>query len=85
VFTSSGCPACHPAPDYTRAAPADVGTGGLFEVPSLVGVGRRLPVIHDGCAATLEQRFDPGCGGSAHGPALSDTDRADLVAFLDTL
>ena len=65
----------------------DVGTGGQFQVPSLLGVSQRLPVMHDGCARTLDERFDPDCGGATHGQvaALSETDREDLIAFLETL
>jgi hypothetical protein len=63
----------------------DVGTGGAFQAPSLVGVGARLPLMHDGCADTLRERFDPACGGDAHGPALSDEEVDALVAYLETL
>jgi hypothetical protein len=52
-----------------------------------VGVAARAPFMHDGCAATLTQRFDPSCGGSAHGnvSGLGAGDIADLVAYLETL
>jgi cytochrome c peroxidase len=85
VFEAAGCPACHVPPGYTSATSQDIWTGGSFQVPSLIGVSARLPVMHDGCAATLEDRFDPACGGDAHGPALSPADQADLIAFLETL
>ena len=65
-----------------------MGTGGLFEVPSLRGVGLRLPLLHNGCADTLEERFDPACGGGdQHGTTsqLSATEIADLVAYLGSL
>jgi len=56
-------------------------------VPSLLGVGYREPLMHDGCAATLKDRFDGTCGGEMHGTllGLSDQNRADLVAYLQTL
>ena len=38
--------------------------GGAFQVPSLVGIGTRGPFMHDGCAATLRDRFNPACGGA---------------------
>ena len=41
--------------------------GGAFQVPSLVGIGTRGPFMHDGCAATLRDRFNPACGGAQHG------------------
>jgi hypothetical protein len=65
-----------------------VGTGGEFQVPSLLGVGTRLPLMHDGCAETLRDRFDdPDCGGHDHGDTsqLSSSDVDALVTFLETL
>jgi hypothetical protein len=43
--------------------------------------------MHDGCAPTLSARFDPACGGTAHGElaGLDDAGRADLVAYLESL
>ncbi len=79
------CGRCHSGPTLTNGQSRDVGTGGAFQVPSLVGVADRLPVMHDGCATTLERRFDPSCGGAEHGPALSDAQRADLIAYWESL
>jgi len=66
-----------------------VGTGEMFQVPSLRGVGWRAPYMHDGCAATLSDRFtDATCGGGdQHGMTsqLSEADRADLIAYLQSL
>lgn len=64
----------------------DVGTGGAFQVPPLVGVSWRAPFLHDGCAATLADRFG-SCATSAHGKtqALGTGDVADLVAYLESL
>ena len=59
-----------------------------FQVPSLVGVGYRAPFLHDGCAETLRDRFDPECGGDKHGNTkqLSDGQQiADLTAYLESL
>jgi mono/diheme cytochrome c family protein len=89
LFESSatGCTTCHTGPMLTTALTVDVGTGGSFQVPSLIGVGERAPYLHDGCAATLEQRFDPSCGGSKHGTTsqLAPAEIADMVAYLKTL
>jgi mono/diheme cytochrome c family protein len=86
IFEGAGqCSACHSGERHSNGASMDVGTGGSFQVPSLVGVGDRLPLMHGGCAATLAQRFDPACGGDRHGGALDDAQRADLVAYLETL
>jgi hypothetical protein len=43
--------------------------------------------MHDGCAKTLHDRFDPECGGTAHGDltGLTDGDVDDLVAYMNTL
>ena len=43
--------------------------------------------MHDGCAATLDQRFDTNCGGDRHGhvDALDAQQRSDLVAYLSSL
>ena len=64
-------------------------TGGAFVAPTLVGVGSRAPLMHDGCAATLDDRFtNAKCGGGdAHGNTsrLSVTERGDLITFLKSL
>jgi len=81
-----GCATCHKAPQYTDNRLADVGTGGKFVTPTLLGVGLRTALFHDGCAKSLADRFGP-CGGTAHGkPELLSADaRADLIAFLQSL
>jgi hypothetical protein len=66
----------------------DVGTGGKFQVPSLVGIANHPPFLHNGCAATLRDRFTPACGGGdLHGltSKLSAGDVSDLVSYLETL
>jgi mono/diheme cytochrome c family protein len=81
-----GCVACHSGELYTTNGRADVGTGGRFKVPSLVGVGWRAPYMHTGCAPTLRDRFGT-CGGSSHGATgtLDDAQLGDLVTFLESL
>jgi cytochrome c peroxidase len=87
VFVDAGCETCHGGPALTNSTTVDVGTGGLFQVPSLVGIGYRAPFIHTGCADTLAERFDPSCGGTAHGAVagLSEAQIDDMVAYLETL
>jgi len=90
LFTSAGvdCVRCHAGESLRSSGAYDVGTGGLFEVPSLRGLGLRLPLLHNGCADTLEKRFDPACGGGdRHGTTsqLSASELADLVAYLGSL
>ena len=85
---SVGCLGCHNGALMSTKAIVDVGTGGAFKVPSLVGVGARAPFLHDGCAPTLADRFSPTCGGGdAHGKTsqLSPAQVSDLVAYLETL
>ncbi len=82
------CGDCHTGAQYTNNQNVDVGTGALFQVPSLIGVSFRLPVMHDGCATTLADRFDPACGGGdMHGQTsqLSAAQRGDLITYLETL
>ena len=82
-----GCSGCHSGPKFTTGETEDIGRGAPTQVPSLVGVSVRAPFMHDGCAATLRDRFDPVCGGSEHGhpELLDDAGLDDLVAYLETL
>lgn len=94
-----GCASCHSGPRFTNSETMDVGTGVLpsygadeagpreaFQVPSLVGVSTHAPYMHNGCAATLRDRFG-ACGGNRHGDTsqLSSAELDDLVAYLETL
>lgn len=85
--SEAGCAACHSGASFTNNETVDVGTGEAFQVPSLIGVSRRAPYLHDGCASSLADRFTAECGGAAHGDVswLSDEDRDALVAYLETL
>lgn len=87
LFQASGCGSCHSGVKLTNNRSEDVGTGRALQVPSLIGVGYRAPFMHTGCAATLEARFDPQCGGAKHGDIakLSTADVSDLVRYLQTL
>lgn len=87
LFTGKGgCADCHAGPMATRSGREDVGTGGDFEIPSLKGVGARLPVMHTGCAASLEESLDPSCAGVRHvPPGLTLREARDLAAYLGTL
>jgi mono/diheme cytochrome c family protein len=84
----TACASCHSGEPLTNSQTVDVGTGGLFQVPSLHGLALRAPFMHDGCAATLADRFNAACGGGdQHGKTsqLSAPEIADLVAYLETL
>lgn len=80
------CQRCHSGPAFTNNATVDVGTGKAMQVPPLVGVGTRLPLMHDGCAQTLTDRFTT-CVTAEHGRTyeLTQPEIADLVNYLDSL
>ncbi|MBX3207246.1 MAG: c-type cytochrome [Labilithrix sp.] len=81
------CASCHSGALLTNNQSVDVGTGGVFQVPSLVGIGWRAPFIHTGCATTLFDRFDPACGGDKHGDTanLTRAQIADIVSYVESL
>jgi cytochrome c peroxidase len=98
-----GCAACHPAPTYTDSRPGarpftlhDVGTGTgdetealgpAYDTPSLIGVYRSAPYLHDGRAATLRDVLTTHNPEDRHGRTshLSTTEVDDLIAFLKSL
>lgn len=82
-----GCATCHSGEKLTNNQSVDVGTGGKFQVPSLLGVSYRAPFMHTGCATALRDRFGACGGGDAHGKTshLSPQQLDDLTAFLGTL
>ena len=80
-----GCQDCHQGPNGN--CNVNVGTGKAFQIPSLSGVAWRTPLLHNGCAVTLMDRFTTCANGDLHGftSHLSNTELGDLVAFLETL
>ncbi len=90
IFEAPGvaCASCHNGALLTNNLRFDVGTGGQFKVPSLIGVGARPPFLHNGCAQTLMDRFG-SCGGApgVHGntSTLTQDQLKDLVTYLDSL
>jgi cytochrome c peroxidase len=91
LFYSAGCADCHNGAKLTNNTFADVGTdiSGFpsrgANVPSLIGVARSAPYLHDGSALTLRARLVQG--GDRHGQtsALSPEQIDDLVAYLERL
>jgi mono/diheme cytochrome c family protein len=86
--SETGCSSCHSGANLTNNESRDVGTGGSFQVPGLLGLALRPPYMHSGCAKTLLDRFQPECGGGdAHGKTsqLSEAQKLDLVAYLSSL
>lgn len=87
--TTTNCQGCHSGVSYADGQVHDVGTNGAFATPSLLGVGARTQLLHDGCAQTLRDVFG-ACGGEGQSPhrladKLADVDIEHLVAFLATL
>jgi cytochrome c peroxidase len=88
----ANCVRCHRPPLYTAAGAYDVklDSGGSphdgFNPPSLNGVSDRGPYLHDGRAKTLEDVLrtwhTPRHLG---GPALTEDEERDLLAFLRSL
>ena len=64
-----------------------VGTRQDVNTPSLLGLARTAPYLHDGSASTLKERLVQGRQSNRHGSTshLSDADIDDLVAYLQTL
>ena len=62
---------------------------GTFDTPSLIGIAASAPYFHDGSAPTLDTLLRDH--GAVHGMAgdatgvLSAAQRADVVAYLETL
>jgi hypothetical protein len=84
-----GCATCHAGALFTNNTTVDVGTGQPLQVPSLRGVSWRAPFMHNGCAATLGDRFtNATCGGGdKHGATstLTAAQVSDLTAYLQSL
>lgn len=96
-----GCATCHSGPYYTDSRLKkpfhlhDVGTGGgpnekmppEYDTPSLLGVYRTAPYLHDGRAQTLLDVVTTANPKDQHGKTshLSKDQLADLVAFVKSL
>ncbi|MFT3699040.1 MAG: c-type cytochrome [Kofleriaceae bacterium] len=87
---SLGCTQCHDGPAFTdRQMHAFGKSKQEFDTPSLLGIAASAPYFHDGSAPTLDTLLRDH--GTVHGMAsdgstqLTDAQRADLVAYLETL
>ncbi|HVE86312.1 MAG TPA: c-type cytochrome, partial [Myxococcales bacterium] len=99
VFQKAECNSCHGGSALTDNTFHDVGTlvySGLnpdtgldrgLNVPSLLGIARTGPYLHDGSASTLRSRIMASRFTDLHGKtsALSDFEIDDLVEYLKTL
>jgi DNA-binding beta-propeller fold protein YncE len=89
----AGCASCHRPPTFQDGKTHDVGTGTSqdvqqrFDTPSLRGVARTAPFLHDGRAAALEEIFTKYNTGQRHGAAhrLTEVEVRELVAYLWSL
>jgi CxxC motif-containing protein (DUF1111 family) len=81
------CGKCHQGELLTDNRLHDVGTGGNFVTPPLIGVGVRSPLMHDGCASDLRARFGVCGGGDLHGKTseLSVGELDDLLVYMEGL
>jgi hypothetical protein len=81
------CSKCHAGERLTDAKRHDVGTGGLFDTPSLRGVGGRQGLLHSGQANGPRDIFLRFNLEHRHGEAdeLDLCDLEDLLAYLRSL
>lgn len=90
-----GCAECHPPPYYTDLQSHDVGTGDgplerlgpAFDTPTLLGMRRSAPYLHDGGAATLLEVLTSANLGDEHGVTshLTPGELRALVLFMLSL
>ncbi len=89
AFATAGCGSCHSGPVFTSNDLTNIGRGTeVVKVPSLLGVGVRNDLLHDGCDADLDARFDGVCAElDKHGDVtdLTPGEIDALKAFLRTL
>jgi YVTN family beta-propeller protein len=88
LFQGKGqCAVCHQRAGFDDGKSHDVGTGDRFDTPSLRGVSRSMPYLHDGRAKTLEEVFSTYNPRQRHGAAhlLGKEELADLIAYLKSL
>ncbi|MCP3058270.1 c-type cytochrome [Myxococcus sp. K38C18041901] len=101
VFKKAACDTCHEGEHFTNNKQADVGTfittGPMrdddntrkrgLNTPSLLGLARTAPYLHDGSALSLKGRLMQGRESNKHGTTadLTETEVDDLVEYLRTL
>jgi DNA-binding beta-propeller fold protein YncE len=91
VFHRAGCDGCHSGEKLTDNASAHVGTDESdfpdagVNVPSLLGLARSAPYLHDGSAPTLRDRLELGSDRHGQLRGLAPGDLDDLVEYLERL
>jgi YVTN family beta-propeller protein len=81
------CSTCHRPPLYSVRLSFDVGTGGMFDTPHLLGIATTAPYLHDGRAQTLEELWTTYNTNDMHGVSsyMNKIQLNDLIDFLKTL
>ena len=78
------CASCHiPSLAFLDGRRHDVGTGGYFDTPTLLGLAESVPYLHDGRAvnlSTVVAYFD-----QLLGLRYQETQLADMTEFLETI
>ena len=88
----AACASCHSGPYFTDGQVHDVGLGSArdrykgYNTPSLLGLYRRVKLLHDGRVDSLEQLLaGPHAPEKVSGSRLSDDELRDLIEYLKTL
>ncbi len=85
LFQAGGCGSCHSGSRHTDGQ-MHVIRGTLVDTPTLTGVSRSGPWLHDGTARSLMAVVDlAGAGEMGSLPNATADDLRDLVAYLETL
>jgi cytochrome c peroxidase len=77
---AANCATCHSGAMRTNNQSRDVQTGGVFQVPSLIGVSWRAPYLHDGSAPSIAALLGTGHGGAT----LDASQIEDITAYVET-
>ena len=78
------CASCHePGTYFVDGKRHDVGSGGGFDTPTLLGIAHTAPYMHDGSLATLTDVV--GFFDKSLGLDLSPNERSDLTAYLEAV
>jgi len=99
AFEKAECGSCHTGELLTNNTNADVGNLRLngtnpdncpdvrtgFNVPSLPGIGRPAPDLHDGSQLTLAARVFGADTRHGNTTGLNETEKSDLLAYLKSL
>lgn len=86
LFERAGCDACHAGETLADADHYDILSDSATNTPTLRGIATTAPYLHDGSAETLLDVLtlsDAGMMGNTAG--FTDAERAELVAYLETL